>query len=87
MDSITLLGFLAATLTTLAFLPQLLKIYNSKSAKDISLPSFSVFSLGVLLWLIYGILKSDIPIIIANIVTIMIAIAIVFLKFRYERKG
>ena len=58
----SLIGFIAATLTTIAFLPQVIKVWKSRSAKDISLGMYFLFSTGVLLWLIYGILLAAWPI-------------------------
>ena len=52
----SLIGFIAATLTTIAFLPQVIKVWKSRSARDISLGMYCLFSSGVLLWLVYGIM-------------------------------
>jgi MtN3 and saliva related transmembrane protein len=79
-----LLGFLAATLTTVAFVPQVLKIYKDKSAKSISLKTFYIFTAGVLLWLMYGIALSSWPMIISNIVTMALSVAILVLKHKYD---
>lgn len=84
MSLITLLGLVAGTLTTIAFLPQLVKIWRSKSAKDISLNTLIIFNLGVFLWLIYGIYLQAIPIILANGLTLVFNSIIVWLKIRYE---
>lgn len=78
------LGTLAGTLTTVSFVPQVLKIWKSKSAKDISFGMFLLFSAGILLWLVYGILIGAQPIIIANSVTLVLALAIVVMKIRYK---
>ena len=83
MDMITLIGLLAGTLTTIAFLPQLTKTWKSKSAKDISLGMFLTFCSGVLLWLIYGILINALPVILANTVTLILSGAILALKLKY----
>ena len=83
MDLITLVGLAAGTLTTIAFIPQVLKTWQSKSAKDISLGMFLCFSLGVLLWLIYGLQNQDLPIIVANSMTLIFASTILVFKFRY----
>lgn len=85
MDPATLLGLIAATLTTLSFVPQLTKVWRTKSADDLSIGMFSVFSLGILLWLIYGILRADLPLIVANTVTLALSLAILALKIRYSR--
>jgi MtN3 and saliva related transmembrane protein len=80
---ITLLGLVAGTLTTLAFLPQLFKVWRSKSAKDISMTWLVTFSGGVLLWLIYGIMLGQLPILLANAVTLGLTLIILFFKLRY----
>ena len=84
MVSITFLGYIAGALTTLAFLPQLIKVVKSKSTKDISLLMFVVICTGISLWLIYGILIDSLPIILANMVTLIIAGAILLLKIRFK---
>lgn len=81
---ITWLGYLAGLLTTLAFVPQVWKIWTSKSAKDVSLPAFLAFTAGVALWLAYGILKQELPISIWNAVTLVLAAAIVVMKLRFK---
>jgi MtN3 and saliva related transmembrane protein len=86
MTSFTdLLGLVAGALTTTAFVPQVLKIYRTKSGKDISGRMIALFSAGVLLWLAYGILIASTPVIIANAVTLVLAVAIIVLKVRYSR--
>lgn len=82
--SITLLGLAAGTLTTIAFIPQLVKVWRSKSAKDISLNTLVIFNTGVFLWLVYGIYLQAIPIIMANGLTLVFNSIIVWLKIRYE---
>ena len=84
MDFVTLLGLVAAALTTTAFLPQLLKTWRSKSAKDVSLGMLVTFSIGVFLWLIYGLFIQSLPVIIANLVTLILSSINVFLKIKYE---
>jgi len=84
IDTTTALGIAAGTLTTIAFIPQVIKIWRSKSAKDISLGMFLIFSTGVALWLWYGIAINALPIIIANAITLMLALLILFFKFRYK---
>lgn len=86
MDIPTLLGLGAGTLTTLAFVPQVLKTWRSKSGNDISLGMFVLFSTGVLLWLIYGILIHALPVILANAVTLLLSLTVLALKLRYQRR-
>jgi len=83
---VELLGIIAGTLTTISFLPQLVKVVKNKSAKDVSLLMFLIFTLGILLWLVYGILTFTLAIIIANSVTIILALSILILKIKYDRK-
>ena len=66
MDFLTILGLAAATLTTISFLPQMFKTWQTKSAKDVSLVTLITFIIGIFLWLIYGIYLQSLLIIIAN---------------------
>lgn len=77
------IGFVAGALTTTAFLPQVLQIWRSRSAKDLSLPTFTLFTTGVFLWLVYGLTMVIWPIIIFNSITFILASLILFLKLRY----
>jgi len=83
MDMITIIGLVAGTLTTIAFLPQLTMTWRSKSAKDVSLGMFLIFCSGVALWLIYGILIDALPIILTNTATLILSGAILMLKLKY----
>lgn len=83
MESVTILGLVAGACTTLAFLPQVIKTWRRRSASDLSLLTFAVFSAGVVMWLVYGVLMGDVPLIIANGLTLVLAVAILYLKFRY----
>jgi MtN3 and saliva related transmembrane protein len=85
MDNPTLLGLCAGSLTTLAFVPQVLKTWRSKSGNDISLGMFLLFSTGVLLWLIYGIVIDALPVILANAVTLLLSLTVLALKLRYRQ--
>lgn len=84
MKNIDVLGFIAATLTTLSFLPQLLKTWQTKSARDVSLLMLSTFSIGVFLWLLYGMFIQSWPVIVANFLTLIFNLLILSLKIRYE---
>jgi MtN3 and saliva related transmembrane protein len=84
MEAVTMtLGLVAGALTTIAFLPQAMKTWKSKSAEDLSLGMLASFSTGVLLWLIYGMLIDSLPIIIANAVTLLLASTNLTLKLKY----
>jgi len=78
------IGFFAAFCTTIAFLPQAIKVFKSKSTKDISLYMFIIFTIGVLSWLIYGLIIDDYPIIFANAVTLVLSFFILIYKIRYK---
>jgi MtN3 and saliva related transmembrane protein len=84
MDYLTILGVVAGILTTSSFIPQIIKIIKTRSAKDVSLVMFIIISFGISLWLIYGILKNDFPIMIANAVTLVFNLTILFLKYKYR---
>ena len=81
---ITLLGMIAGAMTTIAFLPQLFKVWRSKSAKDISMTWLVIFSSGVFLWLIYGLLLGQLPIVLANAVTLSLTGVILWFKLKYR---
>lgn len=84
MTTIDLLGLVAGTLTTAAFVPQVVKIWRTRSTDDISLGMFSLFNAGLLLWLGYGILIGSVPIVVSNLVTLALALTILFFKLRYK---
>lgn len=75
---------MAACCTTIAFLPQALKIIKEKDTAAISASMYSLFTLGTLLWLCYGLLTDNFPVILANAVTCALASVILFYKFRYK---
>lgn len=84
MDHVVLIGYLAATLTTVAFLPQLIKTWRERSAKDVSYAMLLIFSTGVLCWLIYGFFISSLPIILANSITLVLNLLILILKIKFD---
>lgn len=84
MNTTQLLGLVAGGCTTIAFLPQVLKTWKERSAKGLSLSMFSIFCAGVTLWLIYGIMVNDIPVIAANAITLMLASTLLFFKLRFK---
>lgn len=80
-----LIGLTAAGLTSFAFIPQVLKIYTTKSAKDVSLVTLLQLSAGVSLWIVYGMYLKDCIIIFANAVTLLTLLSAVFLHHKYRR--
>jgi MtN3 and saliva related transmembrane protein len=82
MTAVTAIGLLAAVLTTVAFVPQVVKTWCTRSTTDISLGMFSILVAGVAAWLIYGLLIGDIPLVLANAVTLLLAGTILFFKIK-----
>ena len=80
----TYIGFFAAFCTTIAFLPQAIKVYKTKSTKDISLLMFLIFTIGVLSWLLYGFVINDLPVILANAVTLILSLFILLYKIKFK---
>lgn len=83
MQTIDLIGSIAATLTTLSFIPQVWKVWQTRHTKDISLIMYIAFTGGVALWLLYGILLGSWPIIIANSITFCLAGTVLLMKLRF----
>ena len=81
---INYVGFFAAFCTTISFLPQVIKVYRTKSTKDISLYMFLIFTIGTFCWLIYGIIESSLPIIIANTITLILSAIILLYKIKFK---
>lgn len=84
MSYITILGLIAASLTTGSFLPQAVKAVKTKHTKDLSLGMYSVLTTGIILWLVYGIMVNDLPIILSNCITLILTLTILFLKIKYK---
>lgn len=84
MDITSFFGFLAGILTTISFVPQLLKVLKTKSTKDISLAMFIIFTVGVFCWLVYGILSASLPIIVSNLIMVILASVILAFKIKYK---
>jgi len=78
------LGYFAGLLTTIAFIPQVVKVWTSKSTSDISLIMFVIFTLGVLLWLIYGVIVNDYSLVVTNLVTFSLSLSILVAKILYK---
>lgn len=79
-----IVGFIAAILTTIAYLPQVIKTWKSKSAADLSLGLFSILTTGVFLWLVYGIMIGNAPIIASNVITLLLTGSMLYFKLRYK---
>lgn len=83
INYVTLIGLTAAALTTISFLPQVIKSWKTKSTKDVALGMYLTLTTGIFLWLVYGLLIGNIPIILANGVTFILALSILILKVKY----
>ncbi|MHB1141681.1 MAG: SemiSWEET transporter [Sulfuricaulis sp.] len=84
MESANTLGLIAGALTTAAFIPQVVKIWKSRHTQDISLGMFAIFSIGVFLWLLYGIQLGALPVILSNGITLVLSLTILVFKLRYK---
>lgn len=87
MALIDTIGFCAATLTTASFVPQAWHTFRTKDVRGISLGMYSAFTVGVSLWLVYGVLIGAWPIIIANAITVTLSVCILGMKLRYSQRG
>ena len=83
--NIEIFGYIAAVLTTAAFLPQLIKTIKTKKADDVSLVTLIMFIIGVLCWIIYGYKISSIPILIANLITLILNLLILISKIYFSK--
>jgi MtN3 and saliva related transmembrane protein len=84
MDTIIIAGYLAGALTTISFLPQVIKAWKMKETRDLSLAMLVLFAMGILLWTLYGFWVSSLPIIAANMITFVLILVLLFLKLRYK---
>ena len=87
MQASDVLGYLAATLTTVSFVPQAWRTFRTKDVSGISLKMYTLFTLGVAVWLAYGIVLGEVPMMIANSTTLMLAIPVLVMRIRYGRKS
>jgi len=84
MDTFSsIIDFVAATLTTISFVPQVIKVWRSRSTHDVSLVMYALFTLGVAMWLAYGLLIHSWPVILANFVTLLLAGTVLVLKLKF----
>ena len=84
MDSAKIIGLVAGLLTTISFVPQVVKTWRSKSAKDLSLVMFLLYCTGMLLWTIYGFMLNELPLILWNIITLVLSLVILFFKIKFK---
>jgi len=86
IDYIEVIGLIGACLTTYAFLPQVYKTWKTKDVSGFSLPTFSMFFLGIVFWLVYGIYKESISMILANSITLVSSFTLLVFIFKYRKR-
>jgi MtN3 and saliva related transmembrane protein len=84
MDAITLVGFIAGTLTTVAYVPQVIRSWRLRETRDISLSMLVLYAVGVFLWLVYGVWSDALPIIGANGISLVLILVLLGIKLRYR---
>jgi MtN3 and saliva related transmembrane protein len=84
MDPIVVTGYIAGTLTTVSFIPQVLRAWNLKETRDLSLAMLVLFAAGIVLWMLYGFWTASLPIIAANIATFGLLLVLIGLKVKYH---
>ena len=84
MDTIVLVGYIAGALTTISFIPQVVRAWKLKETRDLSLAMLILFAAGILLWTWYGIWTESVPIIAANVITFVLILVLLGLKIRYK---
>lgn len=86
INNIEILGLIAATLTTAAFLPQVYKTWKTKDVSSLSLPMFLLFFLGIVLWFIYGLYINSLSLLLGNGITIVSCFLLIYFKLKYGKK-
>jgi len=84
MDAIAITGYIAGTLTTISFVPQVARAWKLKETRDLSLVMLLLFAAGIVLWTVYGLSVGSLPIIAANMITFLLVIVLLALKIRYR---
>jgi MtN3 and saliva related transmembrane protein len=84
MDTTLLIGYIAGTLTTISFLPQVIRTWKMRETKDFSLAMLLLFATGILLWTVYGIWTGSLPVILANVITFLLIMILLAMKIKYR---
>ena len=84
MTEVDILGYAAGAITSLTFLPQVIKTWKEKSAKDISLLMFVIAAINEVMWIVYGALLNNWVIILTNVIVLVMSLTMIYLKFRYK---
>lgn len=86
MTNLDILGLVATCFTTSSFVPQVITTYKTRDVSGISLPTYLIITIGLALWLVYGLLKHDLPLIVANSVMVILTATITMMKIVYSKK-
>ncbi|MFA6161903.1 MAG: SemiSWEET transporter [Methylobacter sp.] len=86
MSELDILGLIATGFSTSSFIPQIWRSWRTRDVSGISLPTYVILTIALTLWLLYGILKSDAPLVIANAIMIMLSVAIAAMKIAFEKR-
>lgn len=86
MDIINIIGLFAGTCVTISVIPQIIKVWKTKKVRQISLLTFSILTFGIAMWVVYGVLKKDLPIIITNSVSLFLNLLMVYFIIYYEKE-
>ncbi len=86
MEGIQIFGFVSGIVTSSGMIPQLIKTWKTKEVEELSIKMFIIYLIGFLMWITYGIIQKDIPIVATNILSVIITIIMIFLKIKYQHK-
>ena len=84
METTLIIGYIAGTLTTISFLPQVIRTWKMRETKDFSLAMLLLFATGILLWTVYGVRTESLPVILANVITFLLIIVLLAMKIKYR---
>lgn len=87
MNALDLLGLVATCFTTCSFVPQVWRTWKTRDVSGISLPTYVIITIGLALWLVYGWLRGDMPLMVANAVMVVLTGAITVMKLRFEQRA
>jgi MtN3 and saliva related transmembrane protein len=87
LEKLDILGLVATTFTTSSFIPQVWTTWRTKDVSGISLPTYIIITIGLFLWLLYGAFKSDMPLIVANAVMVLLTASITVMKLLYDKEA
>ena len=87
MNGIDILGLFAGACVTISVIPQIIKVWKTKKVRQISLLTFSILTFGIAIWVVYGVLKNDLPIIITNSVSLFLNLIMVYFIIYYEKEN